>query len=105
MTSLSTPEWVVMSVLFAALALYTLRLIARAPSERLMRCPRTGGVALVGVLQVASRGGRDRQPVVHCCSLWPENHGCGQGCLARYRETGGGLRISPQALRPFERPH
>jgi hypothetical protein len=103
MTDLLTAEWVVASVLFAALGLYTLWLIAHASSDRLMRCPRTGGIALVGVLSVASRGGHDRQPVVHRCSLWPENHGCGQGCLARYRETGSGLRINAVALRPFER--
>lgn len=102
MTDLLTVEWVIGSVLFAALALYTVSLIARASSDRLMRCPRTGGIALVGVLCVASRGGQDRQPVVHRCSLWPENHGCGQGCLARHREAASGLRINAAALRPFE---
>jgi hypothetical protein len=103
MTDLLTAEWIVAAALFAALALYTLRLIAQASGDRLVRCPRTGGIALVGVLEVASRGGRDRQPVVHRCSLWPENHGCGQGCLARCREAGGAYRINPAALGPFER--
>jgi hypothetical protein len=98
-----TPEWVAMSVALAAIALYVLHQIAQFSQYRLMRCPKTGAITLVGVLEVSARDGSDTQPVVHHCPLWPEHDGCGQGCLARYHETAGGFRINPHALRPFQR--
>lgn len=98
-----TTEWLATSAVLAAGALYALRLIVQVSKHRLMRCPNTGAIAQVGVLEVSSRDGGAPVPMVHSCLLWPEKGGCGQGCLARYHETCEGTPISLDALRPFER--
>jgi hypothetical protein len=102
MTDILTPAWIAISLAALAAAIYVAWQIAQFSRYRLMRCPRSGAVALVGVLEVSSRDGETAQ-VVHHCSLWPEGDGCGQGCLARYHETGGGFRTDHHVLRPFRR--
>ena len=103
MMEMVTPEWMATSIVLAAVTLYGLWLIAQTLKHRLMRCPNTNAIAQVGVLQVSSSDGSGPVPLVHCCSLWPEKAGCGQGCLERYHETCDGVPVNVDALRPFER--
>ncbi|MBI3043389.1 MAG: hypothetical protein HYY78_11280 [Betaproteobacteria bacterium] len=98
-----TLEWVATGAVLAAVAFYVLRLIAQVSKYSLMRCPNTGAITQVGVLQVSSRDDGEPVPLVHYCLLWPEKAGCGQGCLQRYHETCDGVPINLDALRPFER--
>jgi hypothetical protein len=70
--------------------------------SRMMRCPETGAIKIVRVVPVRRGEGRGPGVAVQQCDSWPERKGCTQGCLARYSETGPGLQVSLDALRPFE---
>jgi hypothetical protein len=72
-------------------------LIDRFSRDRIMRCPETGAVTIVRVVE------REGVPVVQRCESWLQVRNCKQGCLARYAETGPGVRVNVDALRPFER--
>jgi hypothetical protein len=79
-------------------------MIQIASKGRLMRCPETGGVALVDVDPQQTQNGQVIQKAVVQCDLWPNKQGCAQGCLARYPETSPELgEVRLQALAPFER--
>jgi hypothetical protein len=77
-------------------------LIDRFSRSRIMRCPQTGSITVVRVVPVRAGEGRGRGVAVQWCDSWREQKGCTQGCLARYSETGPGLRVNLNALRPFE---
>lgn len=98
-----TLEWMAASAFVVAVMLYVLRLITRLSKDRMMRCPNTGAITIVGVVQVPSPDGGEPVALVHRCQLWPEKTGCGQGCLERYDETRDGVPINVDGLRPFER--
>jgi hypothetical protein len=76
------------------------QIILRVSKDRLMRCPETGAITLVGVECVATRDG-DVKPVVCNCALWPEKAGCAQRCLERYDESSASYPANLSALRPF----
>lgn len=80
----------------APLTVWLVRLVWKA---RLLRCPETGGVALVDVASSPSRG--PRYPEVRHCELWLGKRECARGCLARYAEALAGQPVSHAALRRF----
>lgn len=104
MTVLTILGWTVAIVALAVFAGWVMWLSGRFSSDRLMRCPETGAVTLVGVNEVARRDGEGTEPVVWRCELWPERKNCAQSCLVRYNETQPGFRINLHALRPFGQP-
>lgn len=77
-------------------------LIDRFSKSRMMRCPETGAITVVRVMPAADGEGKGPGVAVQWCDSWPERKGCTQGCLARYSETGPGLQVNLNALRPFE---
>lgn len=87
-----------------AFMLAGLWMIRIASKGRLMRCPETGGIALVDVDAQQNQNVQARRQAVVQCDLWPKKQGCAQGCLARYPETSSELgEVKLQALAPFER--
>lgn len=86
-------------VVFVAYVIWISRQVWK---DRLVRCPETGAVALVGVDHVSAGDGSAPRLVVRRCGLWPSRAGCARGCLARYEESAG---FAPgfNALRPFDR--
>ncbi len=103
MTDFATVGWTLGTAVWVALALYVSWIVRRVGKDRLMRCPETGSITLVGVEPAARHAGREPEVTVRRCVLWPEKMGCARGCLARYRETSPDYRINLDALRPFER--
>lgn len=95
-------EW--MAVALAVVAVVALWLMWLASRGRLMRCPDTGGVALVEIDPVQTANGELVRVGVRECDLWPGKQGCAQGCLVRYSETAPPYRVRLEALRPFQRP-
>lgn len=89
------------AMVIAAVAVWFVR---RISSDHLMRCPETGGVAVVDVNLVQSANEEVPGGVVQQCDLWPERKDCAQGCLVRQSETAPGIPLDLQVLRPFERP-
>ena len=104
MTVLTILGWTVAIVALVAFGGWVMWLAGRFSSDRLMRCPETGAVTLVGVHEVARPDGKGSTPVVWRCELWPQRKDCAQSCLVRYHETEPGFRINIDALRPFGRP-
>lgn len=102
MSVLETLGWIAAIAAFVTFGAWVIRLAGRFSSDRLMRCPKTGAVTLVGVEEVARPGGNETEPVVQRCELWPERKDCAQTCLERYDETEPGFRINLRALRPFK---
>lgn len=95
--------WMAAGAIVLVVAIFVARLAVQISRYRLLRCPGTEKVTLVGVLQVSSGDGGAPTPVVHDCPLWPGRSGCGQGCLERYHEIRGGIPISVETLRLFNR--
>ena len=77
-------------------------LIDRFSRSRMMRCPETGSITIVRVMPATGGEGKAPGVAVQWCDSWPHRKGCAQGCLARYSETGPGLQVSLNALRPFD---
>src|SRR5688572_28300772 len=77
-------------------------LIDRFSRSRMMRCPETGAITVVRVVPVRTGEGKGLGVTVQWCDSWLERKGCTQGCLARYSETGPGLQVNLNALRPFD---
>lgn len=88
-------------VAFPVVALWLIQLASKG---WLLRCPETGGIALVDVDPLQTANGKTVRVGVRQCDLWPKRQGCAQGCLVRYSETAPGYRVGLKALRPFERP-
>lgn len=103
MTVVTIVGWAVAIVALVAFGGWVVWLTNRFSTDRLMRCPETGAVTLVGVDEVSRPDGKGTQPVVWRCELWPERKNCAQNCLVRYGETEPGFRINLHALRPFGR--
>lgn len=103
MTDIATAGWMVGVVASLALALYVGWIAWRVGKNRLMRCPETGAVTLVGIEADSRHAGKTPAVKVERCALWPDEMGCARGCLARYDETSPGFRVNLDALRPFER--
>jgi hypothetical protein len=104
MTVLATLGWIVVIAALVAFGAWVIWLAGRFSSDRLMRCPETGAITLVGVHEVTQLDGKGTEPVVWRCELWPEKKNCAQSCLARYNETQPGFRINLHSLRPFGHP-
>lgn len=79
-------------------------LIQLTSRDRLVRCPQTGGIAIVDIHAVASASGNTVAPRIRQCDLWPERADCTRACLVHASETVPGYPIRLAALRPFERP-
>jgi hypothetical protein len=104
MTILATLGWIVAIAALVAAGAWVIWLAGRFSSDRLMRCPETGAITLVGVHEATQLDGKGTEPVVWRCELWPERKICARSCLVRYKETEPGFRINLHALRPFGRP-
>jgi len=85
-------DWEILGVIVAGLLLVVVPVAVdayrRFRKPRSLFCPRTEGPAGVRVDAVSAAIGSafDRLPMkVAACSLWPENRGCRQECLARVR--------------------
>ncbi len=103
MTDFATVGWMVGTAVLVALALYVYLIAWRVGKDRLMRCPETGSIALVGVERASRRAGKPPEVKVQRCALWPGKMGCARGCLARYAETSPGYSsVNLDAIRPFE---
>ena len=98
----ATVGWTVAIAAFLALALYVGWIVWRAQRDRLMRCPETGSITLVGIEPAARGDGKAPGVEVQRCGLWPEKQDCDQGCLARHEETAPGHKVNLHALRPFK---
>lgn len=85
-----------------ALVLYVGWIAWRASKDRLMRCPETDSITLVGVERASPHAAKAPAVKVRRCGLWPEKMDCAQGCLARYKETSPDYRVNLNALRPFK---
>lgn len=94
--------WAIALAAVAAFSGLLYWLLGTASRGRMMRCPQTGAISIVQVVPRAAGEGRAPGLMVKQCDLWPQNSGCTEGCLARYRETAPGLRVNLKALRPFE---
>jgi hypothetical protein len=95
--------WITVAIAAAAVAVVAVWLVRVTSSNRLMRCPETGGVAVVDVDPVQSANGETVGGRIRQCDLWPERKGCAEGCLVRNSETAKGYPVDLEALRPFER--
>jgi hypothetical protein len=104
MTILATLGWIVMIAALVATGAWVIWLAGRFSSDRLMRCPETGAITLVGIHEATQLDGKGTAPVVWRCELWPERKICARSCLVRYKETEPGFRINLHSLRPFGRP-
>lgn len=99
MEEFSATSFLVMVGILAAVGGVMYWLIGLTTKGHLMRCPDTGSIAFVDV-SLSGKGEGD--VVVRNCDMWPEKKDCAQGCLARYGETGAGIRVNLHSLRPFE---
>lgn len=100
---MTTVGWLAALAVLVVGAFYVYRLTGRLSKDRLMRCPETGAIALVGVERRSSPDGGGRDVEVEHCGLWPEKAGCAQNCLERYDETSPGVvPVNTDALRPFQ---
>jgi hypothetical protein len=82
------------------LFLYIGRVVWQVQRERLMRCPETGSITLVGTTPDVCEGISGH--TVQRCGLWPEHSGCARACLSRHAETEPGFRVRLEALRPYK---
>jgi len=98
-----TVAWIAATLALAGGALYVYRLTVRVMGDRLMRCPETGAITLVGVKPAKPGEGAQRDVAVEHCTLWPEKAGCAQDCLERYHESSSNFPVNTDALRPFQR--
>jgi hypothetical protein len=95
----SLAGWTIIVLIWLSIGVYVHWLIGPALKDKLMRCPETNAVTLVGVSHSARLGKGSRMEVERC-GLWPEKEQCARGCLARYEETPNGLRIDSRGLDP-----
>ena len=108
--------WGVGIAAWLAFVVYVYWIARQVWKDRLMRCPETGAITLVGVEYASLRTGVEgpsvnsdrpspRSPAltVQRCGLWPERASCSRSCLARYEETLPGLAVNLDSLRPFGR--
>jgi hypothetical protein len=102
MSELGIAVWVVGIVAWAAFALYVIWIARRVWKDRLMRCPETGTIALVGVDYESPEPGGTPRLVVRRCGLWPARAGCARHCLERF-ETMPGFAPDLKKLRPIDR--
>ena len=78
--------------------------LARYRKRRLLRCPETGGVAIVDIdeqLWADQTVPRSHLRVKNC-RLWPERKDCGRGCLTRCTLSWESYGFDLASLRPFE---
>lgn len=95
--------WAVGIAAWAAFVVYVIWISRQVWKDRLMRCPETGVIALVGVEYASPDDGSAPKLVVRRCGLWPSKPGCAHGCLERYEETVLGFPPNLKALRPINR--
>ena len=103
MMDFATVVWAVGIAAWLAFFLYVFWIARQVWKDRLMRCPETGAITLVGVEYASPGNGNAPKLTVQRCGLWPEKAGCARGCLARYGDTLPGFLDSLRALRSFER--
>lgn len=103
MSEFGTVVWAVGIAAWAAFVVYVIWISRQVWNDRLMRCPETGEIVLVGVNYAAPDTGGEPRLVVRRCGLWPSRAGCDRGCLARYEETVPGFPPNIKALRPIDR--
>ena len=96
----STAGWVLLGLIWFAVALYVIVLMKRVWQDQLVRCPETGAVTLIRIQQVA-RSGMPSFIDVERCGLWPDKQACMRSCLSRRRDIPRGLRIDARGLRPY----
>ena len=72
MTDFATLGWTAGVVIWLAIALYVWWITWRVGKDRLMRCPETGSIALVGVESDTRASGKAPGVKVQRCVLWPK---------------------------------
>ena len=102
MVNFAAVGWVIGVTVMGVLAWFVYTWIQWLSRDRLMRCPETGAVTLVGVEPVICGGQKTAALEVQRCGLWPDRINCDRACLARYGETAAGYRVNIDALRPYE---
>ena len=103
MTDFGVAVWAAGIAAWVAFVAYVIWISRQVWKDRLMRCPETGAIALVGVDYASPDEGSTSRLVVRRCGLWPSRAGCDRGCLARYEETRPGFIPGLNALRPIDR--
>ena len=101
MSDFAIAVWTVGVAAWLVFVLYAVWITRQVWKDRLMRCPDTGSITLVGIEYVSPRDGHAPEFTVQRCGLWPEKKNCTRDCLARYAETSPGYRVNLHALRPF----
>ena len=95
-----TLGWVLLGLLWLALALYVISLVRRIWHDELVRCPQTNAVTLIRIQRVAQAGAA---PVagIERCGLWPEHQDCARNCLAHRSEWPRAGIVKGRSLQPF----
>lgn len=93
-------------IIWLVLAISAYIKLGRYRTRRLLRCPESGGVAIVDIVEEERASGnrtlgRPRLRV-QGCRLWPERGSCGRGCLIRSSQTWGSYGFDLASLRPLE---
>jgi hypothetical protein len=102
MLELDMVIWAVGIAVWVVFAAYVIWIARRVWKDRLMRCPETGTIALVGVDYEPPEPGGTPRLVVRRCGLWPSRAGCARRCLERY-ENLPGFPPDLKNLRPTDR--
>ena len=87
---ISTTAWVIGAIVWFALLAYILWILGPVWKDRLVRCPETGGVTLVGLQRVITPQGQNIRVVR--CALWPGKRECSRACAASCTELSHGPR-------------
>ena len=103
MSDFGVAGWAAGIAVWVAFIVYVIWISRQVWKDRLMRCPETGAIALVGVDHASPGDGSAPMLVVRRCGLWPSRAGCDRGCLARYEESLPGFSPRLSALRPIDR--
>ena len=96
---------VAVPAIWITLTLMALIKLERYRKRKLVRCPESGAISLVGIKEETP--GPDEitaRPLLRVkkCSLWPERIDCARGCLNACSTTYGNWRFDLASLAPFE---
>lgn len=103
MSEFAIVVWTVGIIAWGAFALYVIWIARGVWNDRLVRCPETGAVTLVGVEYVSLPAGSAPVLTVRRCGLWPAKAGCSHACVDRYEDSLSGFWASVRALRAPDR--
>lgn len=87
MADITTVAALIGAIIWIGLVLGACAKLASYHTRRLLRCPETGGVALVSIKPIKPSADSPRKEPglrVIQCQLWPERRNCSRGCLTGY---------------------